>query len=52
MQQDKITKKNSEFEIFNNNSKKLTSSLTDVMNKFNLKRQIAVFDSIKTIYNI
>ncbi len=48
MQQDKITKKKSEFEIFNNNSEKLTSSLTDVMNKFKLKRQIAVFDFIKT----
>ena len=48
MQQDKVTKKKSEFEIFNNNSEKLTSSLTDVMNKFKLKRQIAIFDTIKT----
>lgn len=48
MQQNKITKKKSEFEMFNNNSEKLTNSLTDVMNKFKLKRQIAIFDFIKT----
>ena len=48
MQQNKITKKKSEFEIFINNSEKLTSSLSDVMNKFQLKRQIAIFDFIKT----
>ena len=48
MQQNKITKKKSEFEIFNNDSEKLTSSLTDVMNKFKLKRQVTIFDFIKT----
>ncbi len=48
MQHNKITKKNSELEIFNNNSEKLTSSLSEVMNKFKLKRQISIFDFIKT----
>ena len=48
MQHNKITKKNSEFEIFTNNSEKLTSSLITVMDKFKLKRHIAIFDFIKT----
>ena len=48
MQPKKITKKKSEFEIFNDNSEKLTSSLIDVMNKFNLKRQISIFDFLKS----
>ncbi len=48
MQPTKIIKKKTEFEVFENNSEKLTSSLTDVMNKFELKRQVAIFDFIKT----
>ena len=48
MQHNKITTKQSEFEIFNNNSEKLTSSLTNVMNKFQLKRQITIFDFLKS----
>ena len=48
MQHNEITKKKSEFEIFTNNSEKLTSSLITVMDKFKLKRHTAIFDFIKT----
>ncbi len=48
MQPNKVKKKKSEFEIFSNNPKKLTSYLIKVMDKFKLKRNIAIFDFIKT----
>lgn len=48
MQPYKVTKKKSEFEIFKNNSEKLTSSLITMMEKFKIKKHIAVFDFIKS----
>lgn len=48
MQLYKVTKKNSEIDLLAENSEKLTSSLTSVMNKFRLKRQFAIFDCIKS----
>ena len=48
MQRNKNKQKNSELKIFTNNSEKLTSSLSDVMAQFKLKRQTAIFDFIKT----
>lgn len=47
MQRDKVKNKNSELQIILDNSEKLTSSLAEVMNKFQLKRSIKVFDFLK-----
>jgi hypothetical protein len=47
MQRNKVTKNNSELEIVTKNSEMLTSSLTDVMNKFEVKRNLQVFDFLK-----
>lgn len=47
MQHNKVTKKNSELEIIVSNSEKLTSSLTDVMKQFQVKRNTQIFDFLK-----
>ncbi len=47
MQHNKVTKKNSVLEIITSNSEKLTSSLTDVMKKFQVKRNTQTFDFLK-----
>jgi len=47
MQRNKVTKKNSELEIIASNSEKLTSSLTDVMKQFQVKRNTQIFDFLK-----
>lgn len=48
MQHCKVTKKNSEISLFAENSEKLTSSLSSVMDKFQLKKYFAIFDCIKS----
>jgi hypothetical protein len=47
MQQNKIIKKNSDLEIMISDTKKLISSLTDIMNKFNIKINLKIFDFLK-----
>jgi len=47
MQRNKVTNKNSELEFIASNSEKLTSSLTDVMSKFQVKRNTQIFDFLK-----
>jgi hypothetical protein len=47
MQQSKIIKNNSELEIIGTNSEQLVSSLTSVIEKFQLKRHLAIFDNLK-----
>lgn len=48
MQQSKVIKNNSELEIIGTDSEKLTSSLTKVVEKFQIKRQLAIFDVLKS----
>jgi len=48
MQPNKSTKRNSELEHHFSNSEKLTSSLTDVMNKFQVKKNAQIFDVLKS----
>lgn len=48
MQQSKDIKNNSELEIIGTDSEKLTSSLTNVIEKFQLKRHLAIFDVLKS----
>ena len=48
MQHNKVTKNNSELEHIISNSDKLTSSLTDVMDKFQVKRNLQIFDFLKS----
>ena len=48
MQQDKITKRNSELEVVASDSEKLSSSLADVIERFNLKKHARVFDFLKS----
>lgn len=48
MQHNKVTKRNSELEHIISNSDKLTSSLTEVMNKFQVKRNLQIFDFLKS----
>lgn len=47
MQRNKDNKKKSELDIIGANSEQLTSSLTSVIEKFQLKRHLAIFDKIK-----
>ncbi|MBI4647164.1 MAG: hypothetical protein HY738_11390 [Bacteroidia bacterium] len=47
MQPYKIINKNSDLEIISSNSEKIISSLTDVMNKFNIKNNFMIFDFLK-----
>lgn len=47
MQRNKNTNKSSELENIIANSEKLTSSLTDVIKDFNVKRSIQIFDMLK-----
>lgn len=48
MQQHKVTNNNSELEIIVSNSEKLVSSLTEVLNKFQFKRNVQMFDFLKS----
>jgi hypothetical protein len=48
MQQDKITKRNSELEVIASDSEKLSSSLADVMKRFNLEKHSRLFDFLKS----
>ena len=48
MQQNKSTNNFSEIEEFAKDTDKLTSSLSDVMGKFNLKRNLDTFDALKS----
>jgi len=48
MQHNKSTKRNSELEHHFSNSEKLTSSLTDVMDKFQVKKNAQIFDVLKS----
>jgi len=48
MQQHKVINNYSELEIIASNSEKLTSSLTEVMNKFQVKRNTQIFDFLKS----
>ncbi len=48
MQQDKVNKNSSELEIIGTDSEKLTSSLTSVIEKFQIKRHLAIFDVLKS----
>ena len=48
MQRNKVTNKNSELELIASNSEKLTSSLTDVMNKFQVKQNTQIFDFLES----
>lgn len=47
MQHNKYTTKNTELEIISSDPEKLTSSLTDVMKKFEVKKSISIFDFLK-----
>ena len=47
MQPHKYTNKNSDLEILTSDSDKLVNSLTDVMNKFNMKSNLMIFDFLK-----
>ena len=47
MQRSETTQNKSEFTIFNDNSEKLTSSLTKVVDKFDIKRNVSIFNLIK-----
>ncbi len=47
MQHHKFTTKNAELEIISSDSEKLTSSLPDVMKKFEVKKRTSIFDFIK-----
>lgn len=47
MQPNKSINKNSDLEIITSDSEKLISSLTDVMNKFNVKSNFMIFDFLK-----
>jgi len=48
MQQNKITKDFSELKIIISDSEKMTSSLTDVMKVFNLKKYFSLFNQLKS----
>jgi len=48
MQQIKDTKRNSDLEILTCDSAKLTSSLLDVMDKFNVKKNLCLFNFLKS----
>ena len=48
MQQIKVTKKNSEIGLIAERTEKLTSSLSDVMSKFQSKKHFAIFDCLKS----
>lgn len=48
MQQNKITKNISELSSIISNTEKLTSSLADVIDKFNLKKHLSMFDMLKS----
>ena len=48
MQQNKVTNNFSELKEIISDSEKMTSSLTDVMDKFNLKKNFSLFDGIKS----
>ena len=48
MQQDKVKKNNSELEVIGTDSSQLTSSLTSVMDKFQLKWHLSIFDGLKS----
>jgi len=48
MQPDKVTKNKSELENHFSNSEKLTSSLIDVMDKFQVERNTKIFDGLKS----
>jgi hypothetical protein len=47
MQQNKVTNNNSELQILAYDSEKLTSSLTEGMKKFNVKKHTQIFDFLK-----
>jgi hypothetical protein len=48
MQQHKSTNKFSEIELFAKDSDTLTSTLSEVMDKFNIKSHLAPFDALKS----
>ncbi len=48
MQQHKVTNKFSEIEVFAKDSETLVSSLSEVMDKFNLKSHLSIFDGLKS----
>ncbi len=48
MQRNKVTEKKSEIEFLSDNPEKLTTTLSDVISKFQLKKHFAIFDFLKS----